>query len=220
MGTVTIERLDNLFWLGRYIERVYQTIQLYMEGYDHMIDEDGAYYNEICEQLGIPNIYTSSEDFINSFGFDRNNSSSIISNAYRAYDNAMVMRDEISTKTLAYIHLVIANLEKAKNSVSPMLELQSVLDNILAFWGCLDDEVDEESTRNAVKVGKRIERLDLYLRAKKPREELVRETDRLEHRVKTTNLKYNKAALKHVSALIEDEPIDYREALSKAMLII
>ncbi len=219
MGTVTVARLDNLYWLGRYIERVYQLIHMYMDGYDRMIDEDTGYYIKICAALGIPNEYGSPEDFVNRFAFDENNRYSIISNAYKAYDNAMLIRDEISTKTLAYIHLAIAELEKAKHSTSPLINLQNVLDNILAFWGCLDDEVDEEATRNAVKVGKRIERLDLYLRMKKPREQLRREIDRLAHRIDTTDLKYNKAALMHAAALIEDEPIDYDAALAMALMV-
>lgn len=219
MGTVTITRLDNLFWLGRYIERVYQMIGLYMDCYDHMIDEDSSYYIKICNGLGIPNEYISSEDFIRRFAFDEENAFSIMSNANRAYDNAMVIRDEISTNTLSYIHLVISLLNHAKQSNAPVFELQKVLDNILAFWGCLDDEVDEEAVRNSVKAGKRIERLDLYLRAKKDRSELNREVDRLIHRIDTTPLKYNKAALKHVAAMIEDEPIDYLATLTMAMSI-
>lgn len=192
---------------------------MYMDSYDHMIDENSDYYIRICETLGVPNEYTSSEDFTSRFAFDENNSYSIIANAQRAYDNAMVIRDEISTKTLAYIHLAISRLNEAKISDSPIFSLQQVLDNILAFWGCLDDEVDEESTRNAVKAGKRIERLDLYLRTKKPRAELRREVDRLTHRIGTTTLKYNKAALMHVAAMIEDEPIDYGATLQKALSI-
>ncbi len=219
MGTVTLAKLDNLYWLGRYIERVYQLISMYMDGYDRMIDDDGEYYFKICGALGIPNEYASAEDFTTRFAFDENNAYSIISNARRAYDNAMVIRDEISTKTLAYIHLAISRLNEAKISDSPIFSLQQVLDNILAFWGCLDDEVDDESTRNAVKAGKRIERLDLYLRTKKPRAELRREVDRLTHRIGTTNLKYNRAALMHVAAMIEDEPIDYGAILTKALEI-
>ncbi len=216
MGTVTITKLNNLFWLGRYTERVYQLIQLYMDGYDRMIDEDDGCYADICTALGIPNDYNSAEDFIKRFGFDRENSYSIVANAYRAYDNAMVLRDEISTETLAYIHLAISRLNEAGESNAPMYLMQQVIDNILAFWGCLDDEVDDEATRNTVKVGKRIERLDLYLRLKKTREELEREIDRLSHRVGTTELSYNKAALMHTAAIIADDPIDYSAALSKA----
>lgn len=220
MGAVTVTKLDNLYWMGRYIERVYQLIGMYMDGYDSMIDADKQYYEKICNTLGIPNTYSSSEDFIKGFAFDTENSFSIISNAYRAYDNAMVIRDEITSKTLAYIHLAIAELNKAKNSSSPLFNLQQVLDNILAFWGCLDDLVDDESTRNTAKAGKRIERLDLYLRLRKPRKELEREIERLIHRIDTTTLKYNKAALKHAEALIAEETIDYATALFMVMSII
>lgn len=216
MDSVTITRLDNLFWMGRYIERVYQLISMYMDGYDKMIDVDDFCYMDICTALGIPNDYQSKEDFMERFAFDDTNCFSIISNSYRAYDNAMLIRDEISTKTLAYIHLAISEMERAKISSSPIYNLQQVLDHILAFWGCLDDEVDDEATRNTVKAGKRIERLDLYLRTKKPKSALEREMDRLTHRVDTTPLKYNKAAMKHVAAMIEDDPIDYEATLEKA----
>lgn len=220
MDTLTIARLDNLFWLGRYVERVYQTIRSYMTGYDKMIDSNENCYHSICITLGIPDTYTSQEDFITRFGFDSKDSFSIVSNANKAYDNAMLIRDEISTDTLAYIHLAISDLEKAKKDTSPMIFMQKVLDDILAFWGCLDDEVYEGCIRNTVKVGKRIERLDLFIRLKKSQEELQKEFQRLYHRIKTTNLKYNKAALMHVAAIVEDENPDYSMLLNQASKII
>lgn len=220
MDTLTIARLDNLFWLGRYVERVYQTIRSYMTGYDKMIDSNENCYHAICVTLGIPDTYSSKEDFITRFGFDSQDSFSIVSNANRAYDNAMLIRDEISTDTLAYIHLAISDLQKAKNDSSPMIFMQKVLDDILAFWGCLDDEVYEGNIRNTVKVGKRIERLDLYTRLKKSKEELQREFERLHHRIKTSSLKYNKAALMHVAALVEEDSINYNEILSQVSRII
>lgn len=220
MDTVTIERLDNLYWLGRYIERVYQSLHIYMDAYDKLIDTDPEYYKAVCAMLGLPNVYRSKEDFIYGFGFDTNNPGSILSNLYRAYDNAMVMRDEISTHTLSYIHLAVAELKKAAHSDAPIFGIQRVEDNLLAFWGCLDDEVDEESTRNAVKVGKRIERLDMFLRQRKPREELAREIDRLAHRITTTTLIYSKAALMHTAAMIEEDPIDYEALLEKIPQIV
>ena len=220
MDTVTLTRLDNLFWLGRYVERVYQTIRLYMDGYDRMLDESSSCYHEICRKMGIPDFYASKEDFIKRFGFDSANPFSIVSNANRVYDNAMVIRDEISTDALAYIHLAIADLEKAKNDGSPMIFMQKVLDYILAFWGCLDDVVDEEAVRNTVKAGKRIERLDLAVRFRKNCVELRREYVRLTHRLKTTSLKYNKAALMHVGAMIEEENPDYDELLFQTERII
>ncbi|MGN0730942.1 MAG: alpha-E domain-containing protein [Treponema sp.] len=220
MDTLTVARLDNLFWLGRYVERVYQTIRSYMTGYDKMIDSNENCYHSICVVLGIPDTYSSKEDFITRFGFDSQDSFSIVSNANRAYDNAMLIRDEISTDTLAYIHLAISDLQKAKNDSSPMIFMQKVLDDILAFWGCLDDEVYEGNIRNTVKVGKRIERLDLYTRLKKSKEELQREFERLHHRIKTSSLKYSKAALMHVAALVEEDSVNYNEILSQVSRII
>ena len=42
-----------------------------------------------------------------------------------------------------------------------MLHFQKITDAILAFWGCVDDQIDDENTRNIIKIGKRVERLDL-----------------------------------------------------------
>ena len=46
MGTVTLGKLDNLYWLGRYIERVYQSIHMYKSAYDQLIDQDTGIYKE------------------------------------------------------------------------------------------------------------------------------------------------------------------------------
>ena len=215
MGTLTIGRSDNLFWLGRYIERAYQSIQLYMIGYDRMIDIDEQYYKTICEQMNIPELYGSREAFIEQYAFDKKNPYSIIASVERAYDNAMVMRDEISSNTLSYIHMIQGRMKKAAASESPVYYLQQVLDNILAFWGCLDDEIYDESIRNTVKCGKRVERLDIYLRLKKPKEELNREVRRLMQRIDSTKLSYNRAALLYTAAMIEEDPIEYEELLNK-----
>ena len=35
MGIITLEMTDRLYWLGRYLERVYTTVKLYADSYDH-----------------------------------------------------------------------------------------------------------------------------------------------------------------------------------------
>ena len=40
MGIISVEQLDRLYWLGRYVERVYNKNCLYSMGYDIMIDGD------------------------------------------------------------------------------------------------------------------------------------------------------------------------------------
>ena len=38
MGTVTLSKQNRLFWLGRYAERVYTTVQIMLRQYDSLID--------------------------------------------------------------------------------------------------------------------------------------------------------------------------------------
>ena len=38
MGIISIKSSDNLFWLGRYVERVFTTLKAFTECYDIMID--------------------------------------------------------------------------------------------------------------------------------------------------------------------------------------
>ena len=220
MGTATLGKLDSLFWLGRYTERVYQSISMYREVYDRLIDQDADVYKQECERMGIPDTFESGADFAWKIAFDTSNPLSIISNLYRAYDNAMIMRDEISSETLAYIHLALAEMKRAKKSEAPLMELQNVEDLIFAFWGCLDDKVDNEGVRNTVKIGKRIERLDILLRRNADREDLLREVSRLVARIDTTELPYNRKALLYFAAMVEDEDAEYDDIKKMAWDIV
>ena len=148
MGIISVENTDRLFWLGRYSERVYTTIRLFSASYDDMIDTYLNSYQDFCKRLDIPNIYTSGENFIQRYCFDANDMNSIYSNLMRAYDNGITLRESIGSETLSYIQLAVYELNKARVSQSPLIELQKVMDNILAFWGIADDCIDSENVRN------------------------------------------------------------------------
>ena len=87
--------------------------------------------------------------------------------------------------------------------------LRKVMDNILAFWGIVDDSIDSQNVRNIIKVGKRIERLDLYGRLHMPREEMLRGVHRLAGRIPQSCLKYRADYLRELERLVEDTEIDY-----------
>ena len=53
MGIITVEKSNNLLWLGRYTERVHTTLKYYIEATDRMIDRDPGYYAIFCEKIGI-----------------------------------------------------------------------------------------------------------------------------------------------------------------------
>ena len=147
------------------------------------------------------------------YPFDTEDGNSILSNLIRAYDNAVVMRDEIGTDTLSYIQLAIYDMKKSMVSRSPLIELQHVIDNLYAFWGCLDDRIDEQEIRNIIKSGRRIERLDLYLRFEMPVESLQKEMKRLMERLNKVKFQYNEEAVDKVFTLLMQKDINYSGAI-------
>lgn len=209
MGIISIEQADRLYWLGRYTERVYTTIKFFSKSFDSLIDGLVDSYVEFCKDIDIPNIYADKNEFVKKYPFDTDNTDSIISNLNRAYDNAIVLRESIGSEALAYIQLAIYDMNKAAQSKSPMIELQKVNDNLLAFYGTVDDQIDSDNIRNIIKAGKRIERIDIYARLGVDREELKREIHRMIPRVKKSGLEYDSKRLENIEALVEADEIDY-----------
>jgi uncharacterized alpha-E superfamily protein len=210
MGIISLEQTNRLYWLGRYTERVYTTIRLYSKCYDAMIDNIDENYEDFCRKLEIPNIYKDKEDFNTRYPFDESDVNSIHSNLIRAYDNAIVLREELGSETLSYIQLAIYAMNKAKISRAPLLELQNVEDNILAFWGISDDFINDDVIRNIIKTGKRVERIDLYARLKMDRALLRREFDKLESRLERSGMPYDSTEYQKLTRMIDAESeMDY-----------
>lgn len=165
INTISAEQADRLYWLGRYVERVFSTLRLFNRSLDRMIDQNGDDYVDFCRRLSIPSeIYAGPEDFETRYLFDPANPDSIYANLSRAYDNAIVLRNFITTETMAYIQLALDQLQHGARADSAFLETQRVADWLLAFWGSVDDRVADVERRDLMKVGKYSERLDLLIR--------------------------------------------------------
>lgn len=215
MGIVTLEKASELYWLGRYSERVYTTVKQFFISFDYLIDAEEECYGEICSQLNIPDIYTGTEDFIHRYPFDETVTDSIASNLNRAFDNAIVLRDEIGTQTMSYIELALSELKKASMGNAPLVEMQRVMDDILAFFGCVDDQMDDEQTRSMIKAGKRTERLDLYLRFCAAPDKCMRELAKLKRRIAKTGVSYNEQALLAIEKELTNSNPDYKKCIEQ-----
>ena len=220
MAIISVEQVDHLYWLGRYTERVYTTLKIYSESFDRMIDESEDSYQKYCDSLDIPNIYESKEDFLKRYPFDISVPDSIISNLNRAYDNAIVLRETIGSEALSYIQLSIYAMNNASVSDAPLIDLQQIMDDLLSFWGLVDDQIDSDQIRNIIKAGKRIERIDLYARLEVEKPRLVREVRRMIPRVLRSGMKYDDMSLSRVSTLINDVNLDYEKIITNVEKII
>ncbi|MCI8663134.1 MAG: alpha-E domain-containing protein [Hungatella sp.] len=193
MGIISIEKADRLFWLGRYAERVLTTLVAFFDFYDEMIDGDEKAYRIYCKKIAIPDVYKSKEDFQQKYLFDGQNPDSVISNMERAFDNAVVIRGELGTYTLSYIQMALDVLKgEGGKADAPAYDLQQVIDYLNAFWGCMDDQTEDEECRNIIKCGKYLERLDLYMRLGYSAKAIDKEFSKFENRLHRVRLPYRR----------------------------
>lgn len=203
MGTISLEQSNSLYWLGRYMERVFTTLKALQSLYDRMLDGKND-YKDYLSSLGFPDHYDTPQDFFRSFLYDKENPGSVAASLEHAYDNGIVLREEISTEAFSFLQVAKDKLEKSKESENTLLSLLPLEDVLYAFWGCIDDKMYDDESRNIILCGKTIERLDLYLRMKYPFEEVDKEFQRLCHALrrmpKDTPFRYN---THYLSMLVE-----------------
>ena len=193
MSILSCGNSERLFWLGRYSERVYTGIRALSGRWDSSAER-------IC--------------------FDEANPESLYQSLIFAYDNAIVLRDEIGSDTFSYIQMAVYEMNSAKKSPAPLLHLQKVNDNIAAFWGMADDIISDENVRGIIKLGKRIERVDLFARHNAGNDEIRREVKRLTYRIAKTGLHYNAETLADLNKLSEEESINRNEVIRKVESLI
>lgn len=200
---VSSDQADRLFWLGRYVERVYSTLKLFNKSIDRMIETDSSYI-EFCQQLSIPaDRYQNALDFEKSYLFDQSNPDSIYSNLSRAYDNAIVLRNFITTESLGYIQMALNRLQRGHRDASAFLETQYVSDWLLAFWGSIEETIKDPSKRDLIKVGKYVERIDLALRLEKDNRTISIFFPRLKSRSRRVSALLNTDCYSEIETLIE-----------------
>ncbi len=196
MGYLSINKDNRLFWLGRYQERVFTTLSYLISKYDAMIDGEPFDYAKFCEDLGIANIYNNAEEFMQSYLFDKGNPDSVRAAADMMIGNGIVLRDTISSKTLSYLQMAVYALDMASESEAPLMELQKVIDDLMAFRGSYDDFIENENMRNIIKCGSGVERISLSLSLDYHLPAVPTEIHKLLRRLEKTKLKTNPAALK------------------------
>lgn len=165
MDNVSVNKANSLYWLGRYTERAYKLSHIITEFYDRMVDYDSTAYKEFCSRLGITLDVADKESFLKTIISDENCPSSIKYSMSQAYDNSIILREQIDTETVAYIQLAYNNVMRLfNNDHCRIYDLQQVVDNLMSFWGAVDDYIIDDYVRDTIKAGKYVERIDLFTR--------------------------------------------------------
>lgn len=198
MGSLSIERVDRLLWLGRYVERSYTTLHFVLEAYDASLDSVEGNWKGQLEELGFNQEEDNPDQFFRDCLFSPSLSASIAYSLNAASDNAVVLRDVIGSESAAYVQMALNDSQAAAASDTPLLDLQSVTDSIMAFKGSCDDYIANDAARNIIKCGFSVERLDLYARLGYRLGDLRREVQKLASRIDRTGMDYNRDILKQL----------------------
>ncbi len=200
MGIISVEHSSNLYWLGRYAERAYTTLDTFFDYYDAMLDKDKNSYRIFLEKLGIEDKYGNYENFVQGFlyGTDSFTVNSMFGNAY---DNALVIRNTIGSESLAYMELAINTFRAGQNAKNLRLALIPVMDYLLAYWGNIDDNLAASEAGTFIRCGKLVERLDLYFRFSYDSKFINEEYEKLCHIM--VRVRKGFCNTKHLAVLVE-----------------
>ena len=161
---ISLTKANRLFWLARYVERVFICLNAVKKYVDSDIDGNYGAYREYCERLAIPDVYESAKDFRKRYLYDKTSGVSVYRMLVNAFDNAIELREDITSESLSYIHLALEVMEQCAESNARLSELQAVADYMMSFWGSIDENVFELRKMNILRLGRRLESLDMNVR--------------------------------------------------------
>lgn len=162
---ISASNANRLYWLGRYEERVYTTMHLLRRVYDKMIDGKPEEYSVFWRKFNVENTYSSHDEFELGMLYDETNPSSVISAQLRAMDNAMVLRSNIMSESLSYLEMSLAKLRECKVAKTRNItELQQLTDWSLAFFGCVEQRVENNVVLCLIYLGRIVEYIDTLVR--------------------------------------------------------
>ena len=172
---VTASKADNLYWLGRYTERAFTTLVQFFPFYDRVMDENPNAFRPFARALDLPEDFEDFDAFIHSFLYDGDNPDSVRSAIVAAFNNAVILRPELSSRLLQYVELAMTNITDAAErsaNAEDIYAQRDVADNMLAFWGGIENSVVSQPLKAFIFIGKYIERIDLYTRFHLPLEQM------------------------------------------------
>lgn len=204
-NVITADKANRLFWLGRYAERVYISLHLLRRYYDMVLDGDTNDLTEYYSCLGIAG-NASDRDFQITQLYDLENICSIATSMAHASDNAIVLRRDITSESLSYIQMSQALIDKCSRLKEKNITLlQPVTDNMLAFFGSIDERVFDKRVRAYLKMGKFIENLDLHIRFNYQFFRIEEVYDTLKEHIERIDAQVDGEAIKRLDALLTEE---------------
>ncbi|MBN2895672.1 MAG: alpha-E domain-containing protein [Campylobacterales bacterium] len=162
---LTATTANNLYWFGRYVERMEAILIELSDLFDRIVDVDNSAGLHFYTRLGIALEYKDARDFINVALFGEHGAN-LVALAYNARENAIISRSYIDAEAFGTIIELYRLLEhESKNMYSVDFDfVDTIMTRISAIWGSLNHRIKRRNSDYFIRIGKLVEKVDFNLR--------------------------------------------------------
>ena len=160
----------NLYWFGRYLERIESILLEVVPAFDTIIDIDKDYGKKLYQKLEIEIDYKSPKEFLNVALFS-NHPANINTLMEFVRENAIICRADMYTSAFGSVMELADLIKKEKNTSQVEFRfIDKVLAIISEIWGELTRREKRNTSDYFIRLGKLVEKVDFHLRLGKDKE--------------------------------------------------
>ena len=168
---LTANVATNLYWLGRYIERIEATLLQIVTAYDCIIDVDKQAGVKLYKSIGVDLEYKNAQEFLSQSILGEHSANLNVLMGY-ARENTIISRNYIDQEAFGEIialHALFGSISKSHMTID-----YNFIDNaqslICEIWGQISKRELRKKSDYFLKLGKLVEEADFHFRFDKDRE--------------------------------------------------
>lgn len=165
---LTTNMANNLYWFGRYLERMEAMLMEIVEVFDEIIDVDKSAGKKLYRRLEIEIKYKNANDFLYEacFGEHESNLYTLIS---YIRENAIITRAYVDANAFGSIIELSELLKQAQNDNFNIdcSFVERISSRISEIWGELLRKQERNTSDYFIRLGKLVEKVDIHLRLKR-----------------------------------------------------
>lgn len=168
---LTANVATNLYWFGRYLERIEATLIEVVYHFDKIIDSDKNSGKKFYKKLGVDLEYKNSKEFLNEAVFGKHSANLYDLISY-AKENAIISRSSMDTEAFGSV-VELTDFLKQVSQTGFNVDcrmIDSILSSISEIWGELTRRQKRNTSDYFIRLGKLVEKVDFHLRLEKDME--------------------------------------------------